>query len=74
MAQARWRVTAQNQRPGFGAGNQLIDFMDVTFEVEGIGDIGLVSIPINQYNPETVAALVQTRADTMLAVRQLGQG
>lgn len=74
MAQARWRVTAQAQRPGFGPANQLIDFMDITFQLEDTGDIGLISVPVNQYKPETVGPLIQARADAMLAVRQLGQG
>lgn len=73
MAQARWRITGQTQRPGFGPNQRLIDFMDVTFELTETGEVGIVSVPLNQYTPERVAAEVQARADTMAAIRALGQ-
>lgn len=71
---ARWHIPdgGQNQRPGFGPGNRLIDFMDVMFIIDDTGDSGMVSIPLNQYTEERVAAEIQRRADTMLAVRNLG--
>jgi hypothetical protein len=48
--------------------------MDVMFIIDDTGDTGLVSIPLNQYTADRVAAEVQRRADEMLAVRQLGTG
>lgn len=74
MAQTRWRVTSQSQRPAFGPGNTLIDMMDVHFVVDETGDAGMISIPLNQYTPERVEAMIQPTADNMAAVRKLGQG
>jgi len=72
MVQVRWHVTSQSQRPAFGPGNTLIDMMDVHFVVDDTGDAGMISIPLNQYNAERVAAMVQPLADNMAAVRKLG--
>lgn len=64
-------ILGQNQRPGFGPGNQPIDFIDILFQVNETGDTGMISIPVEQYTSERAVAEVQTRANALTATRQL---
>lgn len=72
---AQWTVPSggQRQRPSWGPGDTPIDVMDVIFVVTETGDQGMITIPLNQYSPERVAELIQTRADDMLTVHRMGQ-
>lgn len=72
MATARWEKGAINQRPTFGPGNTLIDVYDIPITILDTGDSFTMTIPVNQFTPETAAELIQNRADQLLALHQLG--
>lgn len=72
MATARWEKGAISQRPTFGLGNALIDVYDIPVTVLDTGDSFTLSIPVNQFTPESAAELIQNRADQLLALHTLG--
>lgn len=73
MAQAKWRKTNANMRPTFGPGNALIDVWDVSYEVTDTGDVGMVSIPANQFTAERAAEEIQAIADELVKLHQYGR-
>jgi len=73
MATARWTKGPITQRPTFGPGNTLIDMYDIPVTVLDTNDAFVLSIPVNQFTPESAAELIQNRADGLLALHALGQ-
>lgn len=63
-------IGAVTERPGFGPGNTLIQFVDVPFTIQQTGSSGMVSIPANQFNAELAQQLVMTKAKEMWALHQ----
>lgn len=62
MSEPRIKLGAVRERPGFGAGGDLIQFVDVPYTIEETGSSGLVSIPKNQFSAELVQRLVADEA------------
>lgn len=73
MANARWSKGAITQRPSFGAGNTLIDMYDIPVTVLDTNDSFILSIPVNQFTPESAAEQIQNRANELLALHSFGQ-
>lgn len=71
---ARWRITDDDPFDNIGHSGRFEQGRNITFEVLDNGRRGTFWLPINQYNPETVASMVQARADQILAVGLLGNG
>lgn len=68
---ADYDVVAQRQTQTLDAQGQTTSVMVVTFQTKPEGIIGSVDIPIAQYSPDTVAALVEARVQALKAVHAL---
>lgn len=62
------------ERPGFGAGSTLIQFVDVPFTINETGSSGMVSIPANQFTAERAQAEVARKAAEIWALHQAFPG
>lgn len=71
---ARWHIT--NDVPGedLGRDGRFTSVREITFEVDDVGQLGHVKVPVRNYTPEAVSAAIQPYADQILAVSQLRGG
>lgn len=69
MTELRVKLGAVRERPGFGSGGDLVQFVDVPFSIEETGDAGLVSIPANQFTAERAHAEVMHKAQEIMKLR-----
>lgn len=72
MATARWEKGAITERPTFGVGNSLINVYDIPVTIPETGDTFIVSIPVNQFTVERAREEIQTRADMLMELHNLG--
>lgn len=69
MDEPRVKLGAVKERPGFGNGGDLINFVDVPFTIESTGDSGLVSIPAAQFTAERAHTEVSRKVEEILKLR-----
>jgi len=69
MAEPRVTLGAVSERPGFGPGNALINYVDVPFRIEETGDSGMVSLPANQFTADKAHAEVMRKVDEIMRLR-----
>lgn len=69
MADVTVTLGAISERPGFGAGNTLINFIDVPFRINETGDAGMVSIPANQFKADLAHAEVMRKVEEIMKLR-----
>lgn len=69
MAEPRVKLGATRERPGFGPGDTLIQFVDVPFTIEETGDAGMVSLPANLFTAERVHAEIMTKVNEIMKLR-----
>lgn len=70
MAGPTIKLGPVRERPGFGAGGDLIQFVDVPYTIEETGSTGLVSIPKNQFSAELAHRLVSDEAAELMKLHQ----
>lgn len=68
------KVGAVRERPGFGPGDQLIQWADVPFTIEETGSSGMVSIPAAQFSAERAQREIQAKADEIWRLHNAFQG
>lgn len=66
MAEPIVALGSVRERPGFSAGGDLIQFVDVPYTVTATGSTGLVSIPKSQFSAELAHRLVMDAAQEVL--------
>ena len=69
MAEITVTLGAVSERPGFGAGNTLINFVDVPFRINETGDSGMISIPANQFRADLAHAQVMQKVEEIMKLR-----
>ena len=69
MAEPKVVLGAITERPGFGPGNTLINFVDVPFRIEETGDSGTVSLPANQFTTERAHAEITRKVEEIMRLR-----
>ena len=68
---SNFRIVDQRQTTDLTSSGQFRDVMEVSFETIPYDLPGTMLVPLNQYNPESVAQLVSARAASMIAVHNL---
>lgn len=68
---ADYEITSQQQGNDLDVSGALIDVMRVNFVVIPEQVAGSVTVPLRNYNPETVAAAIQPQVDLIKAVAAL---
>lgn len=69
MDEPRVKLGGLRERPGFGNGGDLINFVDVPFTIESTGDSGMVSIPAAQFTAERAHGEVMAKVTEILKLR-----
>lgn len=69
MDEPRVKLGGLKERPGFGAGGDLVNFVDVPFTIEETGDSGLVSIPAAQFTADRAHREVMAKVSEILKLR-----
>lgn len=70
MAEPTVTLGSVRERPGFSAGGDLIQFVDVPYTVVETGSTGLVSIPKPQFSAELAHRLVMDQVAEIWKLHQ----
>lgn len=69
MDEPRVKLGSVKERPGFGNGGDLVNYVDVPFTIEETGDSGVVSVPASQFTAERAHAAVMAKVAELVKLR-----
>lgn len=70
MESPKVSIGAVRERPGFGPGDILIQWVDVPFTIVETGSAGMISIPANQFTAERAQAEISAKAAEIWRLHQ----
>lgn len=69
MAEVSVTLGAISERPGFGPGSTLVNYVDIPYRINETGDAGVVSLPASQFKAELAHAEVMRKVDEIMKLR-----
>lgn len=70
MASPTVTIGAVRERPGFGPGDILIQWVDIPFTIAETGSAGMVSIPANQFTAERAQTEIAAKVAEIWSLHQ----
>lgn len=70
MASPTVTVGAVRERPGFGPGDTLMQWVDIPFTVQETGSSGMVSMPASQFTAERAQREIAAKVDEIWRLHQ----